>query len=118
LRERLRPSARVLVFEPEEELFKLFSDRPDSYNVLQDRRFKFVLGSRSCRFFDEWGLDACQETDEFLGLTWPAAYQIHGNLADKLRENFKVRSRDRAANLLTHFKNGRLYLSTLTKAVS
>jgi len=113
LRERLKPSARVLIFEPDEHLFELFSDRPDSHNVLQDRRFKFVVGSQSCQFFNEWGLDACQETDEFLWLTWPAAYQIHGNLADKLRKNFNIRLRDRAANLLTYFNNGRLYFDNV-----
>ena len=46
LRERLKPSAHVLVFEPDEELFKLFSDRPDSHHVTEDRRFKFVVGSQ------------------------------------------------------------------------
>jgi hypothetical protein len=113
LRERLKPSAHVLVFEPDEELYKLFSDQPGSQNVLQDGRFKFVVGSQSCQFFDDWGLDACQETDEFLWLTWPVAYQIHGNLADNLRKNFKIRLRDRAANLLTHFNNGRLYFDNV-----
>jgi hypothetical protein len=91
LRDRLKESAWVLVFEPDEDLYKLFLERPDSQGVLQDHRFKFIVGSQSCRFFDHWGLDACQEIDEFLWLTWPAAYQIHGNLAEKLRENFKIR---------------------------
>src|SRR5690349_20160988 len=55
LRGRLKPSARVVVFEPDEELFKLCSLRAGSQNVLKDPRFKFVIGTQACQFFDEWG---------------------------------------------------------------
>ena len=109
LRDRLKTSARVLVFEPDKDLYKLFLEQRNSQDVLQDGPFEFIVGRESCRFLDEWGLDACQEIDEFRWLTGLAAYQIHGNLAENLRENFKISLRDRAANLLNHFKNGRLY---------
>src|SRR2546423_499325 len=56
---RLKQSARVIVFEPDDELFKL-SQRPN------DNRFRFVTGPETCRFFDAWMLEGCQETDEFL----------------------------------------------------
>ena len=99
---RLKQAARVIVFEPDDELFKL-SQRPS------DNRFKFVIGSEVCRFFDDWMLDGCQETDEFLWLIWPAAAQLQRSTADLLTNSFKTRLRDRAANLLTHFNNGAKY---------
>jgi hypothetical protein len=104
LKARLKPSARVIVFEPDEELFK-HSARPS------DSRFRFVVGAEWCRFFDEWTMEECQETDEFLWLVWPVAARLHTSAADLLANNFKTRLRDRAANLLTHFKNGRGYFA-------
>jgi len=53
LQGRLKASARVIVFEPDEELFKLYSAGQSSQNVLKDARFKFVVGTQSCQFFDE-----------------------------------------------------------------
>ena len=102
LLERIKPSARVIVFEPDEELFK-------RSRVPGDPRFRFVVGSEVCRFFDEWTLEGCQETDEFLWLIWPAAARLDGSAADLLKNSFKTRLRDRAANLLTHFNNGATY---------
>jgi hypothetical protein len=99
---RLKPSARVVVFEPDSELFKL-SRRPN------DHRFRFVTGPELCQFFDNWMLEGCQETDEFLWMIWPAAARLHGSVVDLLTTNFKTRLRDRAANLLTHFNNGAKY---------
>ena len=99
---RIKPSARVIVFEPDSELHKLA-------NHPRDPRFRFVVGTDVCRFFDEWTLEGCQETDEFLWLMWPAAVQAHASTAELLKANFKTRLRDRAANLLTHFRNGALY---------
>src|SRR5438128_7612478 len=99
---RLKQSARVIVFEPDDELFKL-SKRPN------DNRFRFVTGPEICRFFDGWMLEGCQETDEFLWLIWPAAAQLQRPIADLLTNSFKTRLRDRAANLLTHFNNGAKY---------
>jgi hypothetical protein len=108
LQERLKKSARVIVFEPDEELFKFSLGQIDNHTVFLDTRFQFVVGSRVRQFFDNWTL-GCQETDQFLWLTWPAAYQAHAVLADSLRESFQKGLRDRAANLLTHFQNGSLY---------
>jgi hypothetical protein len=102
LLKRVKASARVIVFEPDPQLHKL-SKRP------KDARFRFVVGDDLCRFFDEWTLEGCQETDEFLWLMWPAALRFHGSTAESLKASFKTRLRDRAANLLTHFKNGSLY---------
>ena len=112
---RLKPSARVIVFEPDEELFKLSISQLDNPGVLQDSRFEFIVGPRVCHFFDEWMLDGCQETDEFLWLIWPAAHQIYGSIEASLVDSFKVRLRDRAANLLTHFQNGRTYFDNVMR---
>jgi hypothetical protein len=109
LRERIKSTARVIVFEPDEELFRFSLTQLDNYAVLQDPRFQFVVGAQGCQHFDDWPLEGCQETDEFLWLIWPAAHQSHGPMAASLMENFKVRLRDRAANLLTHFQNGTMY---------
>src|SRR5437773_1333516 len=78
---RLKPSARVIVFEPDDELFKL-SRRPS------DHRFRFVTGPELCRFFDHWMLEGCQETDEFLWMIWPAAARLHGPIVDLLTNSF------------------------------
>jgi hypothetical protein len=102
LQRRVKHSARVIVFEPDEELFKLSRTPADS-------RFQFVTGARVCQFLDQWALEGCRDTDEFLWLMWPAAARLHPALAETLTSNFRNRLRDRAANLLTHFNNGALY---------
>ena len=109
LRDRIKPSARVIVFEPDAELFELSMAQMNHRVVLQDHRFRFVVGSQVCQFFDDWPLEQCQETDEFLWLVWPPASRAHGPVAESLMANFKTRLRDRAANLLTHFQNGMTY---------
>jgi hypothetical protein len=109
LKSRMKASARVIVFEPDEELFDFARAHQDDLSILEDPRFQFVIGDRVCQFFDQWPLEGCRETDQFLWLVWPSAYQGHRSVATSLQENFKVRLRDRAANLLTHFQNGRLY---------
>jgi hypothetical protein len=102
LQARLKPDARVIVFEPDEALFKLSSSFTDS-------RFRFVLGDRVGRFFDEWDLQGCQDTDQFLWAAWPAAVSLHGKLLEALKNQFRTSLRDKAANLLTHFQRGPLY---------
>ena len=109
LKSRIKPTARVIVFEPDEELFKFSFAHMEKRAALEDERFQFVVGSQLCRFFDEWRVEGCQEADQFLWLVWPNATRHHANVAVLLQERFKVWLRDRAANLLTHFKNGALY---------
>src|SRR3954469_9109953 len=66
LRTRCKPSARILVFEPDDELLSLsrscFPDDP----AWQDSRFHFVPGGQVCRFFSHNPRFACQETDNIL----------------------------------------------------
>src|SRR2546425_6410828 len=112
LRQRIKPSAQVIIFEPDEEVFSLWRTHSDTA-ILQDDRFQFVVGSRVSKFFEEWTLQGCQETDQFLWLIWPAAQQSHSVLVASLQENFTTRLRDRAANLLTHFQNGRMYFENV-----
>jgi hypothetical protein len=108
LRRRLKPSGQVIIFEPDEEVFSLWRTHADNA-ILRDPRFKFVVGGRVWQFFDEWTMDGYRETDHFLWLVWPAARQLHGGAATSLQQKFTTRLRDRAANLLTHFQNGRMY---------
>jgi hypothetical protein len=111
--DRIKPSARVVVLEPDQELFKESLRQRETRKVFQDSRFKFVVGPSVCQFFDEWPFAGCQETDEFLWLVWPAAFQRHRTLVESLRQNFTTRLRDRAGNLLTHLKNGKLYFENV-----
>jgi len=115
LRMRCKPSARILVFEPEDELLKLsrtcFRDDP----AWQDPRFQFIAGSQVCRFFSHNPPLACQETDNILWVEWPAAVQLHKPLLEELKKTFRTQLRDRAANLLTHFQNGRLYFQNVVR---
>jgi hypothetical protein len=113
LRTRIKPSARVIVFEPDAELFKVAQTCAENRTVFQDARFQFVVGPQVCQFFDDGPLDGCRETDDFLWLIWPNALHAHPEIATSLQENFKVRLRDRAGNLLTHFQNGRLYFENV-----
>lgn len=111
--DRIKPSARVVVLEPDQDLFKESLRQRETRKVFQDSRFKFVVGPSVCQFFDEWPFEGCQETDEFLWLVWPAAFQRHQEIVESLRQNFTTRLRDRAGNLLTHFKNGKLYFENV-----
>ena len=113
LEQRMGPAARVIVFEPDEELFRLYSSQPDNQAALKDPRFQFVVGSRICHFFDQWVFDGCQETDNFLWLIWPGAHESHAVTEASLMESFRIRLRDRAANLLTHFQNGKTYFENV-----
>lgn len=109
LRERAKSGARIIVFEPDEELFKLFQSEPANRIFFDDSRFQFVVGEKACQLFDDWSLGDRQETDQCLWLEWPAAVRTHGLVAELVRRQFKTHLRDRAANLLTHFQRGETY---------
>ena len=115
LRTRCKPSARILVLEPDEDLMQLsrtcFGDDP----VWQDPRFQFVSGGHVCRFFSHNPPLACQETDKILWVEWPAAVQLHKPILDELKQTFRTQLRDLAANLLTHFQNGRMYFENVIR---
>jgi hypothetical protein len=106
---RTKPGARVIVFEPDADLYNLSGAESGIHNALYDRRIQFVVGDQVRHFFDEWPLGDCQETDQFLWIEWPAALRDHGALAELLRLQLKQYIRDRAANLLTHFQRGERY---------
>jgi hypothetical protein len=106
---RTKPGARVIVFEPDAELYKLSGAESGIHGALHDRRIQFVIGDEVRHFFDEWPLGNCQETDRVLWMEWPAALRDHGSLAELLRLQLRQYIRDRAANLLTHFQRGERY---------
>ena len=108
LRKRIRRDSRVIVFEPDAELYALSSVEPDN-------RIEFVIGEKVRHFFDEWPLGDCRETDKFLWIEWPAALRQHGSLAELLRLQLKTYIRDRAANLLTHFQRGERYFQNAVR---
>jgi hypothetical protein len=109
LRKRAKPGAHIVVFEPDEELFALARIHSSCQEAFEDPRFQFVVGPAVCHFFDDWGLAGCQETDQILWINWPAAVQRYADLADAMKAQLKKHLRDRAANLLTHFRNGETY---------
>src|SRR6187399_1447387 len=109
LRTRCKSSARILIFEPEGELLDLARNQFRDDPAWKDPRFQFVSGDQVCRFFSYYPPFACQETDKILWVEWPAAAQIHKSLLEDLKKAFRTQLRDRAANLLTHFQNGRMY---------
>ena len=109
LRKRAKPGARIVVFEPDEELFELSRTEATNRKVFADSRFQFVVGPDVLHFFDNWGLSDFQETDKILWVEWPAALREHASVAKSLKAQFKKHLRDRAANLLTHFQNGETY---------
>jgi hypothetical protein len=109
LKRRAKPDAEIVVFEPDDDLFRLSSADPANRKVFEDPRFQFITGSNVCHFFDEWSRLECQETDQILWIEWPAALRQHASLAEALRQQLRKTLRDRAANLLTHFRNGELY---------
>lgn len=111
LQQRLKPSARILVLEPDEDLFKLFCSETKNAHLLKDERFQFVVGDQARRFFDTWNLNQCQENDNFLWIEWPAAARLQPELANSLKASFRTQLRDTAANLLTHFQNGKTYFT-------
>ena len=115
LRSRCKPSARIMVLEPDEDLLQLsrtcFADDP----AWQDPRFQFVSGSQVCRFFSHNPPVACQETDKILWVEWPAAVQLHKPLLEELKQTFRTQLRDLAANLLTHFQHGRMYFENVVR---
>jgi len=115
LRQRTKPGARVIVFEPDADLYALSGTESGNCEVLHDRRIQFVVGDRVRHFFDEWPLGNCQETDKFLWIEWPAALREHGSLAELLRLQLKHYIRDRAANLLTHFQRGERYFQNAVR---
>jgi len=82
-------------------------------SVWVDPRFQFVSGADVSQFFGQSPLFACQETDKILWVEWPAAVQLHGLLLQQLKNAFRTQLRDRAANLLTHFQNGRMYFKNV-----
>ncbi len=109
LRERTKPGARIVVFEPDEELFDLSRAESANRDVFEDDRFKFVVGAKVPHFFDDWETANFHETDQILWVEWPAALREHAQVAESLQARFKSHLRDRAANLLTHFQNGEVY---------
>jgi hypothetical protein len=113
LRTRCKPSARILIFEPEEEFLRLSRNLLQDDPAWRDPRFQFVSGEQVCRFFSHNPPLACQETDKILWVEWPAAVQLHGALLEDLKKTFRTQLRDRAANLLTHFQNGRMYFENV-----
>lgn len=115
LLKRTKPGARVIVFEPDADLYKLSRSESGIHETAQERRVEFVVGDQVRHFFDEWPLGNCQETDRFLWIEWPAALREHGSLAELLRLQLKQYIRDRAANLLTHFQRGERYFQNAVR---
>jgi hypothetical protein len=111
LRRNVKPAARIVVFEPDEDLFNLSLAQLNHAAVLQDQRFRFVVGQKACESFEEWGLEGGQETDQLLWIEWPPALRSGTVIFDLLKAKFQKYLRDRAANLLTHFKNGAKYFA-------
>ena len=107
--ERLKSDARVFVLEPDADVFELFRADGEHREVLEDSRFQFVVGPSVSQFVDDWGLEGCRDTDRILWVGWPRAEQLYADLASEVHAAFNTRLRDRAGNLLTHFKNGRIY---------
>src|SRR6266850_4976175 len=56
LRQRAKPGARIVVFEPDAELFKMCAAEPANREVFQDPRFQFVTGPKVSHFFADWSL--------------------------------------------------------------
>ena len=113
LRKRARPGARIVVFEPDEELFEMSRAEPTNRKVFEDSRFQFVVGGQVLHFFEDWDLADFQETDQILWVEWPAALREHASVAESLKAQFKSHLRDRAANLLTHFQNAETYFQNV-----
>jgi hypothetical protein len=109
LQKRMKPGTRVIVFEPDSGLFELSRDHGATREALRSEAFQFVVGASVGRFFDDWALNGCRETDQFLWIEWPQAAAQHREMLDSLKANFRKCLRDKAANLLTHFRNGEMY---------
>ena len=115
LRERCRPDVKILVLEPDEDLHRLCRREGPGRDALEDPRFRFIVGPQVRQLFDDWGLEGCRETDRVLWVEWPRSLQRHTELARVLQKDFKNRLRDQAANLLTHFENGRTYFENAVR---
>jgi len=115
LRTRCKPSARIFVFEPDEDLLHLSRSFSGDDPAWRDPRFQFVSGGLVCRFFSHNPPVACQETDKILWVEWPAAVQLNKPLLEELKASFRTQLRDQAANLLTHFQNGRMYFENVIR---
>jgi hypothetical protein len=118
LLKRAKPGARVIVFEPDVDLYGLSGAESGIHKMHDDRRIEFVVGDQVRHFFDEWPLGDCQETDQILWIDWPAALREHGSIATMLRLQLKQYIRDRAANLLTHFQQGERYFQNAVRNFS
>ena len=109
LQKRVRPGARVIVFEPDDALFRQSVAESADRTIFQDPRFEFVTGAKVNHFFENWGLGDFQETDRFLWVQSPGVTAAQAAAAESLRVQFRAHLRDRAGNLLTHLKNGEKY---------
>src|SRR5438105_12636006 len=85
---RLKPGARVIVFEPDAELFRLSETTGESHKALHDPRFRFVVGEAICHFFDIWALEGCGDTDRFLWIEWPACASLAVEVLKYLNTGF------------------------------
>ena len=112
--ERLKPDARVLVLEPDQDVSEIYRSDPAGIGLTDDRRSQFVVGDQIHQFLDDTSM-TCQETDRFLWIDWPRAVQITGDLSRSLHAAFDAGLRDHTANLLTHFQNGSLYFENAAK---
>jgi hypothetical protein len=112
LQKRVRPGARIIVFEPDDALFRQSAGEPANRRIFEDPRFQFVTGSRVNHFFENWRLGGFEETDKFLWVELPGATPEQAAAAASLRVQFRAHLRDRAGNLLTHIKNGERYFQS------
>lgn len=115
LRTRTKPTARIIVFEPTEGLLDLARAQLKDDFIWRDPRFQFVSGAEVCQFFSHETPVDCQETDRILWVEWPGAVQLHSPILAELKRELQAQLRDRAANLLTHFQNGRMYFENVIR---
>ncbi len=113
--QRAKSSARILVLEANDEFLSLSKTRIPTHSVWCDPRFQFISGPALCQYFSHHPPIWCQETDKVLWVEWPPALTLYGSVLQELKDAFRVCLRDRAANLLTHFQNGRLYFSNVVR---
>jgi len=109
LQRRMKPGTRVIVFEPNAGLFEISRAHAGTREALKHGVFQFVVGDSVRQFFDDWALNGCRETDHFLWIEWPPAAVQHREMLESLKADFRKCLRDKAANLLTHFRNGEMY---------
>src|SRR4051812_38324206 len=104
---RAKKRARIIIFEPDEILRRRSGGGPS--NAPSDPRLQFVTGASVADFFGNWGLGVYDDTDRFLWIESPELSPRHLMIAESLKKQFQSHLRDRAANLLTHFRNGQKY---------